>query len=82
MIILGVYVVFSLVITPIQYNYYLAIKELEDKQKKKGKTQAQMYEEMSFEEDYLHYNAQSNAFFLLSNIFAAIYYRMKHPKHK
>ncbi|WP_117170951.1 DUF3949 domain-containing protein [Paraliobacillus sediminis] len=82
LIILGIYVVFSLLITPIQYNYYLAIKEMEDKQKKQGKSQPEMYEEMSFQEDYLHYNVQSNAFFWLPNIFAAIYYRITHPKQE
>ncbi len=77
--ILGGYVLLSLLLTPFQYSYIKSLKEMD--KKRQGKTQNEMYEDMSFEEQQLHYNAQGNIFFILANLFATLVYHWKH-KHR
>ncbi len=72
------YVLLSLALMPMQYSYIKQLKEMEKKRKSESITQGEMYENMRFEEQQLHFNAQGNPIFMLANVFASILYRMKH----
>lgn len=72
LLIIGVtYLVISLLFTPIQYKYLKAVKT--ERESEKGLN----YEEKSFGEQYLHFNAQSSPFLILANVFAWIIIKMK-----
>ncbi|SFA86066.1 MULTISPECIES: DUF3949 domain-containing protein [unclassified Bacillus (in: firmicutes)] len=75
------YVLLSLFMLPFSYRHLVALKEMEAKNKLKGKTQGEMYDRMNAGELMLHENAQGNPIFLLTNILASIMYRVKHPKN-
>lgn len=79
MAVVGLIILFivTLVILPIQYKY---IEGLEEMKKKSGKTQGEIYEEMSPQEQVLHRNAQANILFIPANIIAHIIYKRKHKK--
>lgn len=74
------YVFFSLLILPFQYQFLVGLKREEEKNRRKGKTQGEMYDKMNAGELALHENIQGNSLFFLANIFASILYRIKHPK--
>lgn len=74
------YVFISLLILPFQYHFLVALKEEEEKNKMKGKTQGEMYDNMDVGELALQENVQGNPLFFLANILASILYRIKHPK--
>ncbi|WP_064094412.1 DUF3949 domain-containing protein [Rossellomorea aquimaris] len=56
----------TMIMVPIQYRY---IKRVEEERKE------DTYERMSAQEQFLHYNAQSNPLFLPANIIAYIIYK-------
>ncbi|MGV3262239.1 DUF3949 domain-containing protein [Cytobacillus pseudoceanisediminis] len=76
--ILGLYVLLSLLILPMQYRYLTAIKKEEAKSKAKGKRQGEMYDNMRAGELVLHENIQGNPVFFLANFLASVIYRIKH----
>ncbi|KML39335.1 MULTISPECIES: DUF3949 domain-containing protein [Bacillaceae] len=76
--ILGLYVLFSLLILPMQYRFLVNLKEMEAKNKAKGKTQGEMYDSMRVDELVLHENMQGNPIFFLANLLASVIYRIKH----
>lgn len=76
--ILGLYVLLSLLILPMQYRYLTAIKKVEVKNKAKGKRQGEMYDNMRAGELVLHENIQGNPVFFLANFLASVIYRIKH----
>jgi hypothetical protein len=64
---------------PIQYLYISGIKERARKWKL---SQEQMYENMSFEEEQLHFHIQGNIANLPSTIVAHFLYQLRHRKSK
>ncbi|MCS0669922.1 DUF3949 domain-containing protein [Cytobacillus firmus] len=76
--ILGLYVLLSLLILPMQYHYLSAIKKEEAQNKAKGKRQGEMYDNMRAGELVLHENIQGNPVFFLANFLASVIYRIKH----
>jgi hypothetical protein len=82
LVIFILYVFISLLILPFQYRFLIVLKEEEQKIKKKGKTQGEMYDNMDAWELALKENIQGNPLFFLANILASIIYRIKHPKKK
>jgi phage regulator Rha-like protein len=71
------YIVLSLVLVPFQYKYIKQLEEMRKINSAKGKTQSDMYEEMEFQHQVLHANAQGNMLFFLANILATIIYKVK-----
>jgi hypothetical protein len=67
LIIIGVYILISLLILPFQYRFLITLKKEEEKHKKKGRTQGKMYDSMNAGELALHSNMQAEirCFFLL-----------------
>jgi Protein of unknown function (DUF3949) len=79
LIIAGVYILISLLILPFQYRFLITLKKEEEKHRKKGRTQGDMYDKMNAGELALHSNMQGNPLFFLANILATIIYRLKLP---
>ncbi|UII56533.1 DUF3949 domain-containing protein [Cytobacillus spongiae] len=77
--IIGLYVLISLLILPFQYIFLVSLKAEEIKNKTKGKTQGEMYEDMNAGEAILHENMQGNPLFFLANLLASLIYKRKHP---
>ena len=73
--ILAGYVLLSVALTPLQYNY---LKENTAQRKKLGLTQEEYYEKMSFESELLHFNAQGNPLFFGANVLAGFLYSRRH----
>ncbi|MCR8848200.1 DUF3949 domain-containing protein [Rossellomorea sp. SC111] len=73
----GLYVL-VLILLPMQYRFLIALKADEEKNRLKGKKQAEMYDAMNVSELSLHGNMQGNPLFFLANLFASILYRVKH----
>ncbi|QTC40264.1 DUF3949 domain-containing protein [Bacillus sp. V3] len=80
LIIAGVYILISLLILPFQYRFLITLKKEEEKHRKKGLTQGDMYDKMNAGELALHSNLQGNPLFFLANILASIIYWFKHRK--
>ncbi|MBN8202245.1 MULTISPECIES: DUF3949 domain-containing protein [Bacillaceae] len=76
--ILGLYVLLSLLILPTQYRFLTTLKKEEAKNKAKGKTQGEMYDNMGAGELVVHENIQGNPVFFLANFLASVIYRIKH----
>lgn len=72
-ILLSVYVVYFLIMIPIQYSY---ITEM-NKQLPKNKSHNEVYDSMSFEEQQLHFHAQGNLLNLPSNLVASLIYKIR-----
>jgi ABC-type sulfate transport system permease subunit len=77
-IIVGGYIVFSLILIPLQYRYVEQMEKRRKNNEKQGISQDEMMENMKFEEQVLHANVQGNMIFILANIFATIIYKVKH----
>jgi Protein of unknown function (DUF3949) len=75
----GIALLYFLVMIPIQYLYISGIKERARKWKL---SQEQMYENMSFEEEQLHFHIQGNIANLPSTIVAHFLYQLRHRKSK
>ncbi|MBH9965983.1 DUF3949 domain-containing protein [Bacillus sp. MKU004] len=80
LIIAGVYILISLLILPFQYRFLITLKREEEKHRKKGRTQGEMYDSMNAGELAIHSNMQGNPLFFLANILASIIYWFKHRK--
>lgn len=80
LIVIGGYLLLSIILLPFQYNYIKSIKEQELERKRLGLTINEHYEDMSFETQQLHYNAQGNPLFIGANILASILYKLKNKK--
>lgn len=78
MIIVGGYILFSLILIPFQYRYVEQMEKMREANEKKGISQGEMMENMKFEEQLLHANVQGSMIFFLANILATIVYKMKH----
>ncbi|CAN7538534.1 DUF3949 domain-containing protein [Rossellomorea sp. LjRoot5] len=76
--VIGIYVLISLLILPMQYRFLIALKAEEEKNWLKGKKQGDMYDAMNAGELSLHGNMQGNPLFFLANLFASLLYRVKH----
>jgi len=74
-VIAGVLFAAFLIMIPVQYRY---IKEINEDPRRKGVSQETYYKNMSFQEEQLHYNAQSA--FWPSAAVAAWIYRWRHRK--
>lgn len=72
---LSFYLVYFLIMIPIQYSY---ISEM--KQRLKNKSHNEVYDSMSFEEQELHYNAQGNLLNFPSNLVAQLIFTLRHRK--
>lgn len=72
------YIVISFILVPFQYRYVEQMEKMRLLNKKKGKSQGQMFEDMEFGQQVLHANVQGNLLFLLANIIATIVYKIKH----
>ena len=76
--ILGLYELLSLLILPMQYRFLTAIKKEEAKNRAKGKSQGEMYDNMRAGELVLHENIQGSPVFFLANFLASVIHRIKH----
>jgi hypothetical protein len=75
-IIIGsVLVIYFIVMIPIQYSYISAMKK---RRKEANFSQNQLYDNMSFEEQQLHYNLQGNLINLPSTLAAMLIYKIRH----
>jgi hypothetical protein len=72
------YILLSLILVPFQYRYVEQMEKMRKENEKKGKSQGEMMEDMGFEEQVLHANAQGNMLFILANILATIVYNVRH----
>lgn len=79
-IFVGGYILLSLILVPFQYRYVEQMEKMRKENEKKGKTQGEMMEDMGFEDQVLHANVQGNMLFILANILATIFYKVKHRK--
>ncbi len=73
---LAVYIMCFLVMIPL----YRMLAGLKERQARTGLSQFELYENMSFEEEQLHFHIQENLFNIPSAIVADIIYRSKHRK--
>ncbi|WP_342540312.1 DUF3949 domain-containing protein [Heyndrickxia sp. FSL K6-6286] len=77
-IVLGsIFVLYILIMVPLQYSYISSMKELE---KTTRKSHNEIYEDMSFENEQLHYHLQGSIFNLPSNLIASVVYKFRHHK--
>ena len=74
----GGYILLSLILIPFQYRYVEQMEKMRKVNEKKGISQGEMMENMKFEEQVLHANAQGSILFILANILATIVYKVKH----
>lgn len=78
-ILVTIFVLYTLVMIPIQYGY---LTELKKRQEKLRVSQNQLYERMSFEEEQLHFHHQGSMFNWLPAIIASMIYKRKHRSHR
>ncbi|MBO9130892.1 DUF3949 domain-containing protein [Bacillus sp. 165] len=76
-LLLVIYLIYFLVMIPVQYRILAGLKE---RQTKTSLSQSELYENMSFEEEQLHFHNQGNLFNLPSAIVANTIYKLKHRK--
>ncbi|WP_048823873.1 DUF3949 domain-containing protein [Bacillus sp. B-jedd] len=76
------YLLLSLLFLPFQYQYIKQLKERRRRNERKGISQSEMVERMSFEEQQLTFNVQGNFLFMGSNLLAEGLYYLKHRKDK
>ena len=74
-----VVLLYFIVMVPIQYLYISGIKE---RTRKSKLSQEQMYENMSFEEEQLHFHMQGNILNWPAALAANALYRIRHHKGK
>ncbi|WHZ03845.1 DUF3949 domain-containing protein [Neobacillus sp. YX16] len=77
-IIVGGYILLSLILVPFQYRYVEQMEKMRKANEKKGISQGEMMENMEFEQQVLHANVQGSILFFLANILATIVYKVKH----
>jgi hypothetical protein len=74
---IGAYVLLSFLLLPMQYKYIKQLKETHDTNKDRGITVEDHYDQMSFETQQLHFNAQGNLLFIGANLLANLVYKWK-----
>lgn len=74
-VILSVLVLYFIVMIPLQYNY---ISEMQERKAETQKTNEEIIDDMSFENQQLTYNMQGNLFTLPSSMVAWIIYKIRH----
>lgn len=74
-VIISALVIYFLVMIPLQYNY---ISEMQEKKAKTQKTNEEIIDNLSFEEQQVTYNMQGNLFTLPSSVVAWIIYKIRH----
>jgi hypothetical protein len=77
-IFVGGYILLSLILIPFQYRYVEQMEKMRKNSEKNGISQGEMMENMKFEDQVLHANAQGSMIFILANILATIVYKLKH----
>lgn len=75
----GVILLYIIVMVPLQYQYISEMKAIKNKT---HKTQNEIYDNMSFEEQQLHYNLQGSLINLPSSLIAMLIYKIVHPQTK
>lgn len=80
--IVAAYVLLSLALLPIQYRYIKQLKESHKRNKERGISTEDYYDQMSFETQQLHFNAQGNVLFIGANLLATLFYHWKYRKKK
>ncbi|MGS2779380.1 DUF3949 domain-containing protein [Robertmurraya sp. GLU-23] len=75
--IIGAYIVLSLLLVPVQYKYIKQLKETQKRNKERGVSVEDHYDQMSFETQQLHFNAQGNLLFIGANLLATLVYNLK-----
>lgn len=73
-IIVSAFVLYFLIMIPIQYSYIAEMKELK---KRSQSTHNEMYEKMPVGEEQLHYNLQGNLLNIPSNLVAMLIYKIR-----
>lgn len=68
-------VIYFIVLIPIQYSYITAMKK---RRKEANLSQNQLYDNMTFEEQQLHYNLQGNLINLPSTLAAMLIYKIRY----
>jgi hypothetical protein len=72
----SIWFIYFIIMIPFQYNYISAMKEL--KKDKFNQSQNELYENMTFEEQQLHFNLQGSILNLPSSIVAMLIYKIRH----
>lgn len=80
--IVGAYVLLSILLVPVQYKYIKHLKETHERNKKRGVSLEDHYDQMSFETQQLHFNAQGNLLFIGANLLATLVYNFKNRGKK
>lgn len=75
--IIGAYIVLSLLLVPVQYKYIKQLNETQKRNKERGVSVEDHYDQMSFETQQLHFNAQGNLLFIGANLLATLVYNLK-----
>ncbi|MGE8203340.1 DUF3949 domain-containing protein [Heyndrickxia sp. NPDC080065] len=78
-IIISVYVIYCLVMIPFQYNYISSMKDLK---KTSNLTHNELYENMSFEKEQMHFNLQGNIMNMPSSLIAMLIYKLRHRRNQ
>lgn len=73
----GIALLYFLVMIPIQYLY---LQGLNEKKKRTGLSQQELYKQMSFEEEQLHFHVQGNLFNIPSAFVASMILKVKGRK--
>lgn len=73
----GIALFYFLVMIPIQYLY---LQGLHEKKKRTGLSQQELYKQMSFEEEQLHFHVQGNLFNIPSAFVAYMILKVKGRK--
>ncbi|WP_439874255.1 DUF3949 domain-containing protein [Bacillus mycoides] len=73
----GIALFYFLVMIPIQYLY---LQGLNEKKKRTGLSQQELYKQMSFEEEQLHFHVQGNLFNIPSAFVAYMILKVKGRK--
>ncbi|MGV3467075.1 MAG: DUF3949 domain-containing protein [Heyndrickxia sp.] len=74
-VIISALVLFFLAMIPLQYNY---IKEMHEKKARTHKTNEEIVDDMSFEEQELTFNLQGSPFTLPSSLVAWLIFKIRH----
>ena len=80
--IIGAYILLSLLLVPVQYKYIKQLKETQVRNKERGVSVEDHYNQMSFETQQLHFNAQGNLLFIGANLLATLVYNLENRGKK
>ena len=80
--IIGAYILLSLLLVPVQYKYIKQLIETQVRNKERGVSVEDHYNQMSFETQQLHFNAQGNLLFIGANLLATLVYNLENRGKK